>query len=241
MTPEEFRKLLEEKDFPITDEKMVQYEQYYEELVKWNEKVNLTAITDKEEVYLKHFYDSLTLALYVDVDFDYKGPTLCDVGSGAGFPSIPLKIMYPELEVTIVDSLQKRIRFLEELVDALDLAGVALYHDRAETFGQNKNFRASFDFVTARAVARMSVLSELCLPLVKKNGFFIAMKGSDGLQEVERAEKAIATLGGKIQEEIVFDLPEDAGERQIFLIEKRKETPNKYPRKPGTPNKKPIE
>jgi 16S rRNA (guanine527-N7)-methyltransferase len=239
MTPEEFRSLLEEKDFPITDEKMAQYEQYYEELVEWNEKVNLTAITDKEEVYLKHFYDSLTLALHVD--FDYKGPTLCDVGSGAGFPSIPLKIMYPELEVTIVDSLQKRIRFLESLVATLNLAGVSLYHDRAETFGQNKNFRASFDYVTARAVARMSVLSELCLPLVKKNGFFIAMKGSDGLTEMLTAEKAIATLGGKIEEEIIFDLPQDAGERQIFLIEKRKETPNKYPRKPGTPNKNPIE
>src|SRR5699024_10617547 len=162
---------------------MRQFERYLELLQEWNEKINLTAITEKEEAYLKHFYDSLSAGLYVD--FSKGVHSLCDVGSGAGFPSIPLKIIYPELEITIVDSLKKRIGFLETLVEELGLEGVHLYHDRAETFGQNKQFRASFDFVTARAVARMSVLSELCLPLLKKNGTFIAMKASHAPEELE--------------------------------------------------------
>lgn len=239
MNPEEFKAELQKRGLPVTEEKMNQFERYLELLQEWNEKINLTAITEWEEVYLKHFYDSLTVGLYVD--FSEGVHSLCDVGSGAGFPSIPLKIIYPELKITIVDSLNKRIQFLQTLVDELQLTDVHLYHDRAETFGQNKTFRASFDFVTARAVARMSVLSELCLPLVKKGGTFIAMKASSADEEVADAKKAIATLGGKFREDIAFELPKDAGERHILLIDKKKETPNKYPRKPGTPNKKPIQ
>ncbi|MCC5889705.1 MAG: 16S rRNA (guanine(527)-N(7))-methyltransferase RsmG [Alkalibacterium sp.] len=238
MTPEEFQSELEKRDIPVTEEKMRQFERYLKLLQEWNEKINLTAITKREEVYLKHFYDSLTAGLYVD--FSKGVHSLCDVGSGAGFPSIPLKIIYPELQITIVDSLKKRIGFLETVVNDLGLSGVHLYHDRAETFGQNKQFRGSFDFVTARAVARMSVLAELCLPLLKLNGTFIAMKAAHAPEELNEAKKAIGTLGGKVRDDISFELPEDAGERHIILIDKKKETPNKYPRKPGTPNKSPL-
>ncbi|MFC6463594.1 16S rRNA (guanine(527)-N(7))-methyltransferase RsmG [Marinilactibacillus sp. GCM10026970] len=238
MNPEEFRAELERRGLPITDEKMTQFKLYLELLQEWNEKINLTAITEQEEVYLKHFYDSLTAGLYVD--FSKGVHSLCDVGSGAGFPSIPLKILYPELSITIVDSLKKRINFLEVVVDALNLTDVELLHDRAETFGQNKQYRATYDFVTARAVARMSVLAELCLPLVKKGGSFIAMKAAHAPEELKDAEKAIATLGGKIKDDFAFELPREAGERHIIMIDKKKETPNKYPRKPGTPNKTPL-
>ncbi|AGY82727.1 MULTISPECIES: 16S rRNA (guanine(527)-N(7))-methyltransferase RsmG [Carnobacterium] len=238
MNPEEFKKALEDKGMTVTEKQMEQFDQYLKLLQEWNEKINLTAITQKEEVYLKHFYDSITAGLYVD--FKNGVQSLCDVGAGAGFPSIPLKIMFPQLEVTIVDSLNKRIQFLTLLAETLGLEGVHFYHDRAETFGQNKQFRESFDFVTARAVARMSVLAELCLPLTKKGGLFIALKASNTKEEMDEGQKAIATLGGKFREEFVFELPHEAGERHIVLIDKKKETPKKYPRKPGTPNKNPL-
>lgn len=238
MDPQAFFQAVQSLSLPIDEHKMDQFETYYHTLVEWNEKMNLTAITDKEEVYLKHFYDSLTLATLET--FDPKA-SLCDVGSGAGFPSLPLKIIYPQLKVSIVDSLNKRIRFLGHLIETLGLDQVDLYHSRAEDFGQDKNHRAIYDRVTARAVARMSVLTELCLPLVKKGGLFLAMKASGGAEEIAAAQKAIATLGGKYIEDVSFDLPQQAGERHIYVIEKRKESPNKYPRQAGTPNKKPIE
>lgn len=237
MNPEIFAQKLEEQGIKLTEKQLKQFEIYFRMLVEWNEKINLTAIVEKDEVYLKHFYDSLSLGFYIN---DLDESSLCDVGAGAGFPSIPLKIIYPNLQVTIVDSLNKRITFLTELVKALELEGVQLYHDRAETFGQNKDHREMYDIVTARAVARMSVLSELCLPLVKKGGRFLAMKASEADNELDDAKNAIAKLGGKYVEDIAFELPEEAGERHIFVIEKRKETPKKYPRKPGTPNKNPI-
>lgn len=238
MNPEAFRKALENENLPITSEKMEQYAKYLLLLQEWNEKVNLTAIIEEDEVYLKHFYDSLTLAKYIDMKG--KHLTLCDVGSGAGFPSIPLKIMFPELEITIVDSLNKRINFLELLVKELGLKNVHLHHARAEDFGQDRQFRSSFDIVTARAVARMSVLSEFCLPITKEQGVFVAMKGSQGKEELADAEKAIQTLGGKLDRVETFELPEDAGERTIVFIDKIKKTPNRYPRQAGTPNKKPL-
>ncbi|MGX7395415.1 16S rRNA (guanine(527)-N(7))-methyltransferase RsmG [Carnobacterium mobile] len=238
MNPEEFKQALHDKGIDITEKQMQQFDDYLRLLQEWNEKINLTAITEKEEVYLKHFYDSITAGLYVD--FNKGVQSLCDVGAGAGFPSIPLKIIFPQLEVTIVDSLNKRIQFLTTLAETLALEGVHFYHDRAETFGQNKQFRESFDFVTARAVARMSVLAELCLPLVKKGGIFIALKASNSDQEMQESQKAITTLGGKIREDYIFELPKEAGERHILLIDKKKETPKKFPRKPGTPNKSPL-
>lgn len=238
MNPEEFRTAVLEMGLALDDKQMAQYARYYELLVEWNEKINLTAITERDEVYLKHFYDSITLGLHTDV---LEGEmTLCDVGAGAGFPSIPLKIAYPNLKVTIVDSLNKRINFLELLFKELGLEGVRCYHDRAETFGQNPEHRAAYDIVTARAVARMSVLSELCVPLVKKGGYFVAMKAASSKEELDDAKAAIATLGGKVEEDYAFELPKEEGERHIILIKKAKETPKKYPRKPGLPNKKPL-
>ena len=238
MNPEEFKLALHSKGIDLTEKQMKQFDDYLILLQEWNEKINLTAITESEEVYLKHFYDSITAGLYVD--FNKGVQSLCDVGAGAGFPSIPLKIVFPKLKVTIVDSLNKRIQFLTILAETLQLEDVHFYHDRAELFGQNKNFRESFDFVTARAVARMSVLAELCLPLVKKDGIFIALKASSSDNEMKESKKAIATLGGKFRKEFIFELPKEAGERHILLIDKKKETPKKYPRKPGTPNKSPL-
>jgi 16S rRNA (guanine527-N7)-methyltransferase len=205
-------------------------------LVEWNEKMNLTSITEEHEVYLKHFYDSIAPSFYADFS---QSMSLCDVGAGAGFPSIPLKIIFPNLKVTIVDSLNKRIQFLNQLADALGLQDVSFVHDRAETFGKGV-YRESYDIVTARAVARLSVLSELCIPLVKKGGQFIALKSAKGDEELEEAAFGIGVFGGKVIDTISYELPEDAGDRQMMIIEKRSQTPKKYPRKPGTPNKSPL-
>lgn len=237
MLPEEFKQALHQKNIELSELQTNQFQQYFELLVDWNEKINLTAITEEKEVYLKHFYDSILLAFAMDFDPNSK---LCDVGSGAGFPSIPLKIVFPELQVTIVDSLNKRINFLQTLVSELGLTGVELYHDRAETFGQNSQFREQFDYVTARAVARLNVLAELCLPLLKKGGIFCALKAAKAEEELLEAKSAIAILGGKYSEDKEMVLPISGDHRHFLIIEKRKETPKKYPRKPGTPNKQPI-
>ncbi|MDN3017833.1 16S rRNA (guanine(527)-N(7))-methyltransferase RsmG [Paenibacillus sp. BSR1-1] len=238
MNIEQFKESLQEQGITLTDRQLNQFEKYYETLVEWNEKMNLTAITDKDDVYLKHFYDSITAAFY----FDFTKPFhLCDVGAGAGFPSIPLKIVFPEIEVTIVDSLNKRISFLNHLANVLELENVHFVHDRAETFGVNPEYRENFDVVTARAVARMSVLSEFCLPLVKVGGDFIAMKAASAKEELAVGQKAITTLGGKLDKMFTFTLPFEESERSILIINKEKQTPKKYPRKPGTPGKAPIE
>ena len=220
----------------LSDKQQQQFQTYYQMLVEWNEKMNLTSITEEHEVYLKHFYDSIATSFYTDLT---KELTICDVGAGAGFPSIPLKIIFPNLKVTIVDSLNKRIHFLNQLAEALELDNVSFVHDRAETYGKG-DYRASYDIVTARAVARLSVLSELCLPLVKKGGHFIALKSSKGEEELGEARFGIGVLGGKVLDTISYELPEDAGERQMIIIDKRSQTPKKYPRKPGTPNKSPL-
>jgi 16S rRNA (guanine527-N7)-methyltransferase len=238
MDQNQFVEKLEEKGISLSPNQIEQFELYFQLLVEWNEKMNLTAITEKEEVYLKHFYDSISAAFYVDLS---KPLSICDVGAGAGFPSIPLKICFPNLRVTIVDSLQKRITFLNELANQLKLENVFFYHDRAETFGQNTQFREQFDLVTARAVARLSVLSELCLPLAKVDGMFVAMKGASAKEELSQGQAAIKILGGELMEEYQFQLPTEQSERSIFIINKVKKTPKKYPRKPGTPNKLPLE
>jgi 16S rRNA (guanine527-N7)-methyltransferase len=238
MIIEQLEANLKEKGISLTQDQIDQFELYFETLVEWNEKMNLTAITDKAEVYLKHFYDSITASFY----FDFTKPFhLCDVGAGAGFPSIPLKIVFPHIEVTIVDSLNKRISFLNHLANELKLENVHFIHDRAETFGVNPLYRENFDVVTARAVARMSVLSELCLPLVKVGGHFIAMKAAHANDELANGKKAITTLGGRLEEMFTFTLPMEESERNILIIKKAKQTPKKYPRKPGTPGKTPIE
>jgi 16S rRNA (guanine527-N7)-methyltransferase len=238
MNIEQFKAMLLEKGIPLSDEQLDQFEKYFHTLVEWNEKMNLTAITEQGDVYLKHFYDSISAAFY----FDFTQPLhLCDVGAGAGFPSIPLKIAFPHLEVTIVDSLNKRISFLNHLANVLKLEKVHFIHDRAETFGVNFSHRESYDLVTARAVARMSVLSELCLPLVKVGGHFVAMKAAHANDELSVGQKAISTLGGKLEQKFTFTLPMEESERNILVIKKEKQTPKKYPRKPGTPGKMPIE
>ena len=236
MSVEWLSEKLREHGIELSQTQKEQFQTYYQLLVEWNEKMNLTSITEEHDVYLKHFYDSITPSFYYDFDGEL---TICDVGAGAGFPSIPLKIVFPELKVTIVDSLNKRIQFLNHLAAELGLQDVSFVHDRAESYGKGA-YRESYDIVTARAVARLTVLSELCLPLVKKGGQFIALKSSKGEEELQEANFAINILGGNVKETFSFELPEDAGERQMIVIDKRRQTSKKYPRKPGTPNKSPL-
>lgn len=237
MNEQQFIDALKEKGIELNDTQIAQFKKYFELLVEWNEKMNLTAITDLEGVYLKHFYDSISPSFYFDFT---KVTTVCDVGAGAGFPSIPIKICFPHLQITIVDSLNKRITFLNHLTEALQLDHMHFVHARAEEFGQNLAYRAKFDVVTARAVARLSVLSELCIPLVKEGGSFVALKAAAGEEELKDAKKAITTLGCKLKEQFNYLLPVEESERVLYVFDKLKETPKKYPRKPGVPNKSPI-
>jgi len=237
MNQQQFIEALKEKGINLNSEQLQQFNKYFELLVEWNEKMNLTAITDQPSVYLKHFYDSISIAFHVDFS---KGQSICDVGAGAGFPSIPLKICFPELHVTIVDSLNKRIQFLTHLSEQLGLSNVQFVHARAEEFGQNPVFREQFDIVTARAVARLSVLSELCIPLVKKGGLFVAMKAAAAQGELSDAKEAVSILGAEKTQEYSFTLPVEDSERSLFVFNKVKSTPKKYPRKPGVPNKTPL-
>lgn len=237
MNEEQFVEALKAKGINLDSEQIQQFKQYHEILVEWNEKMNLTAITDLQSVYLKHFYDSISMAFYVDFN---RSHSVCDVGAGAGFPSIPLKICFPQLEITIVDSLNKRIQFLTHLSEHLKLTKVNFVHARAEEFGQNPSYREKFDIVTARAVARLSVLSELCVPLVKNGGQFVAMKAAAAQDELSDAEKGLKILGAQKKEEFTFLLPIENSERSLFVFDKIKSTPKKYPRKPGVPNKSPL-
>ena len=237
MKPEEFYTHLADLGFPLTDRQKEQYERYFELLVEWNEKINLTAITEKDEVYLKHFYDSIAPILQGLIE--NQPIRLLDIGAGAGFPSLPMKILFPELDVTIIDSLNKRINFLHLLAEELDLSGVHLYHGRAEDFAQDKAFRAQFDIVTARAVARMQVLSELTIPYLKIGGQLLALKASNAPEELEEAKNALNLLFSKVENNLQYELP-NGDPRYITLVEKKKETPNKYPRKAGMPNKRPL-
>ncbi|MCF6515211.1 16S rRNA (guanine(527)-N(7))-methyltransferase RsmG [Lactobacillus sp. S2-2] len=239
MNPEEFQQALKLKGINVNEQQMKQFNDYFEMLIDYNQKVNLTTITDKKEVYLKHFYDSITPLFYVDKL--KESVSLVDVGAGAGFPSLPMKIIFPQLKITIVDSLNKRIKFLDELINKLGLTEVQLVHARAEEFGGKKSkYREKFDFATARAVARMSVLAELCLPLVKVGGQFIALKAAKAQSELENSNVAIKTLGGEVVDDFSFDLNNGEESRHIITVNKIKKTPVKYPRKAGTPNKEPI-
>ena len=240
MNPEQFVQELSKRNFKLNENQINQFNQYFTSLIETNKKVNLTRITEKDDVYLKHFFDSIT-PLFTFGEIFTKSQTLCDVGAGAGFPSIPLKIMVPELRVTIVDSLGKRLKFLQELVTQLDLKNVALVHGRAEDVGQNKQYREQFDIVTARAVANMAVLSEYCLPLVKKNGNFIALKGPKAEDELNSSQKALKTLGGKTTVVKELQLPHSSEDRTLILVKKVQATPKKYPRQAGTPHRKPIQ
>lgn len=237
MKPEVFYATLAEQGILLSETQKKQFQRYFELLVEWNQHINLTAITDLEEVYLKHFYDSLAPILQgVLQDEPIR---LLDIGAGAGFPSLPMKIIFPKLHVTIIDSLNKRINFLRLLAEELGLEDVSFFHGRAEDLGQDKTFREQFDVVTARAVARMQVLSELTIPFLKIKGKLIALKASSAEEENQAAKTALATLFSQIIETMDYQLP-NGDPRNITIVEKKKETPRKYPRKAGTPNKKPL-
>lgn len=234
---EQFSGLLHERGIELTDRQLEQFELYYRELVAWNEKMNLTAITDREQVYMKHFYDSVTPSFFLPFKRD---ASIVDVGSGAGFPGIPLKIVFPHLRLTIVDSLNKRIRFLEHVVDLLELKHVSCVHARAEDAGRKPELRDKFDYAAARAVARLNVLVELCLPFVATGGLFMAMKGMAAADERVEAGFSLAQLNGKLEQTYSFELPRQLGERHIITVRKTGATPRLYPRKAGLPGKQPL-
>lgn len=219
------------KDYKITltENQYEQFQKYFELLAEWNEKMNLTAITDESGVALKHFTDSLSLLNFVDIP---QNSSLADVGTGAGFPGVVLKIARPNIKLTLIDSLNKRLVFLGEVCAQLGIEA-ELIHSRAEDGARDEKLRESFDFVASRAVARMNVLSEYCLPYVKVGGAFCAMKGAQANEEFKESLNAINTLGGKLENKYFFELPENGGERAIAVVRKVKNTPQKYPRQSG--------
>jgi 16S rRNA (guanine527-N7)-methyltransferase len=220
----------------LTESQMDRFSKYADLLLEWNEKINLTAIVDEEEIVLKHFVDSLSILPLITE----KTCSIIDVGTGAGFPGIPLKIAREDLKVTLLDSLEKRVRFLNEVCGNLQLNGIAAFHGRAEDFGSDKKYREIFDAAVARAVASLPVLLEYCLPFVKTGGIFLAMKGPDIRDELAESQKAIEVLGGELLNVKSFSLPHSDHERSIIMIKKCRHTPPLYPRKSGKPTKSPI-
>ncbi len=234
MNIEQFINILQEKGITLSSRQLEQFETYFHTLVEWNEKMNLTAITDIEDVYLKHFYDSITIAF----SFPFTNQKIVDIGAGAGFPSIPLKIVFPELSVTIVDSLTKRITFLQHLFNVLELDNCKAVSARAEEYAIEH--REQYDIAMARAVARLNILDELCMPLVKENGYFLSLKGRQANQEVEEAKKGIQKLGGKIENIDSFTLATKDDHRSNIIIKKIKSTPKQYPRMFSKIKKQPL-
>ena len=244
-----FREGLKELSVSLTGEQEEQFLSFYELLVEWNSFMNLTAITEFDEVMKKHFVDSLTLVKAVPALLDPASASignlpgklsLIDVGTGAGFPGIPLKIAFPELEVTLLDSLQKRVGFLNEVISRLSLTGITAVHGRAEDFARPGRLRESFDICVSRAVANLSTLSEYCIPFVKKGGCFVSYKGSDVEEEAASAREAVRILGGEEPRVFSFFLPGSDMGRNLYLIRKKAPTPGRYPRKAGLPAKEPI-
>lgn len=227
---------LESWNFTLSDKQINQLDLFYDLLIEKNKVMNLTAITDFDEVLVKHFVDSISICSVLPSNIE----NICDLGTGAGFPGIPLAICYPNIEFLLIDSLNKRINFLEEVVDALGLANVKLIHGRAEEAGRNKLYREKFDLVVSRAVANIATLSEYCLPLVKVGGYFISYKSGSVEEEISSSGKAVAKLGGMLNKPIYFNLPETDIERSFLIINKKSATSKFYPRKPGTPGKEPL-
>lgn len=239
MLKEEFSEKIKEYmnkiNIEISDKQIEKFFDYMNLLLEWNEKINLTAITEPEDIILKHFVDCATILKYIK-DED----KIIDIGTGAGFPGIPLKILNEKLDITLMDSLNKRINFLNEIINKLDLKNIVAIHARAEELARNKEYREKFDIATSRAVANLSTLSEYMLPFVKKNGMVISMKGSNIEEEVKNAKKAIKILGGEIEKIDNFNLANTNNIRNIITIKKVVKTPREFPRKAGKPSKEPI-
>lgn len=233
-----FDKFIEEAqkiNIVFTKLQLEQFRVYFEMLVEKNKVMNLTGITEWDEVLEKHFLDSISLIRAIDLN---QNLTMMDMGTGAGFPGIPLKIAFPNLQVTLADSLNKRVLFLQEVIDELKLDGIEAIHGRAEDLARDKKYRESYDLSVSRAVANLSTLSEYCLPFVKIGGQFISYKSGEIDEEVAASKSAVFLLGGKIKETVKFELGESG--RSFIIIDKVKGTPKTYPRKAGTPSKKPL-
>lgn len=232
----DFVKILTQWNIDIDDRISEMFEKYYALLISWNDKINLTAITDKNDVYIKHFADSIAVLTFTDL----SGKTLIDVGSGAGFPGMPLAIMYPDCDILLIDSLRKRTDFLEAVKNELGLSNVKVMHGRAEDLARDIDLRERFDIATSRAVADLSVLSEYCLPFVNINGIFISYKSGNVDDETDNALNAIGILGGKIDRIERFDIPFTDYERSLVYIKKTESTDDRYPRRAGKPEKSPL-
>ncbi len=228
---------LEMLSVEVDRKKIDQFNQFYDLIVEWNNVMNLTAITDYKDVVEKHFLDSLSIERILKLD-DLK--TVMDVGTGAGFPGMPLKIIYPELKITLLDSLSKRVKFLNEVIRQLELKNIDAIHGRAEDIGKNENYREKYDLCVSRAVANLATLSEYCMPFVRVGGVFVSYKSGDIDEEVLKSKKAISLFGGKIDEVVKFQLPGTDINRAFVKIKKIKGTPKKYPRKSGIPSKEPL-
>ncbi|MGN0411334.1 MAG: 16S rRNA (guanine(527)-N(7))-methyltransferase RsmG [Candidatus Fimousia sp.] len=234
---EQLRKKAEILGISLTEQQCLQFQKYYEYLIEKNKVMNLTGITEKEEVIDKHFIDSLGLAAKMDLT---KPLTVLDLGTGAGFPGIPLKIAFPNLTITLLDSLNKRIKFLDEVIDLLELTGIETIHGRAEDYAKPGKLREQFDLCVSRAVANLSSLSEYCIPYVKEGGYFIPYKSGNIDEELKKAGHAIGMLGGKVESVEEFQIPGTDIERTFVKIKKRKATPKRFPRKAGMPSKDPL-
>lgn len=236
--------LISKLNISLSKRQVCQFIEYYNLLVEWNEKINLTAITEFEDVCLKHFADSLSLvnlfSSFEEMEGYFKGKSIIDVGTGAGFPGVCLKILLPDLNVTLMDSLDKRIKFLNEVIAKLELNKIDTVHARVEDFAKKKEYREQFDFATARAVASLPVLSEYCIPFVKLGGSFIAYKSEKAEEEISLSDNALKILGGEIEKKISFNLLDTDLQRSLIKIKKISNTPSPYPRKAGTPSKKPL-
>lgn len=222
----------------LTEKMKEQFDRYFELLVEWNRMMNLTGITDYNEVNEKHFLDSLAIVKVQDIEMI---STVIDIGTGAGFPGIPLKIVYPHLKVTLLDSLNKRIKFLNCVIQELALEDISAFHGRAEDFAKKGEYRERYDLCVSRAVANLATLSEYCLPYVKRNGLFVSYKSGEIEEELCKSEKAVSVLGGKIEKVEKFCLPESDISRSFVMIRKDRSTPGRFPRKAGLPSKEPLQ
>lgn len=232
---------VEKIDIQLDNKQLEQFLIYYELLVEWNRVMNLTAITEYKEVVQKHFVDSLSIIKAVDIErLQSESKSVIDIGTGAGFPGIPIKIAFPKLEITLLDSLNKRIRFLNTVIEKLELENIETIHGRAEDYAKQDKYREQYDVCVSRAVANLSTLSEYSLPFVKTRGYFISYKAENVEEEIKKSEKAITLLGGKVDEVIKFNLPDTDIKRAIIKIRKENLTSKKYPRKSGIPSKEPL-